>query len=193
MLPIILGSQSPWRKALLAEAGYDFAVMSPNIDEEQFIDSDPAALVLTIAKAKAAAILQKLQHRALLITCDQVVCWREEIRGKPKNIEEAERYLRSYGEAPAETYTAVVVTDSQTLVHRSTVDWARVFFQPIPEQIIAQAIEEGHIFHCAGGFQVEGDRLFNDYILRIEGDLDSVKGLPVGVTQSLLNEMCLQT
>ena len=44
-MKLILASQSPRRRELLARMGLDFTVISPRIDEDSFTDPDPAALM----------------------------------------------------------------------------------------------------------------------------------------------------
>lgn len=187
-MQIILGSASRWRQILLRDAGFDFQVMSADIDEEALSADSAEALVLAIAQAKAEALLPKITQPALLVTADQLVVCNGAVRGKPKNAEQAREYLQSYNRFPAQTITAVMVTNTQNLAQTSAVDKAEVFFHPIPEQVIEQATSQGHIFHCAGGFQVEGDQLLSPYIKSIDGSLDSVQGLPVEITKHLLAE-----
>ncbi len=186
---IILGSASRWRRELFKELGVPFSVMEPNIDEEAIVHQDPKKRVELIALAKAQALLTKIIEPSLLLTCDQVVVCHGEIRGKPKNAEDVRRYLQSYGQYPAQTYTCVVVTNTQSGLQHCMVDIAKVYFNPIPENIIDQAIKEGHVFHCAGGFQIEGDALFTDFIKKIEGDLDSIKGLPLNQVKKMLQKL----
>lgn len=183
---LILGSASRWRRELLGELRIEFSVMNPDIDEAAIVHSDPRKLVELIALAKAEALLPQIKEDSNLLTCDQVVVCHGEIRGKPKNAEQARRYLQSYAHYPAETYTSVVLTNTQTKEQCCFVDHGKVYFYSIPEHIIEQAIGEGNIFHCAGGFQIEGDALFSDYIKKIEGELDSIKGLPLKVVKEFL-------
>jgi septum formation protein len=85
---IILGSSSKTRQAILRELGYDFDVLTADIDESAIRRESAEDLVLALAEAKAEAILAKLsnaqQHSdesssrnlqtlVLLITADQVV------------------------------------------------------------------------------------------------------------------------
>ena len=178
MLPIILGSASRWRQSLLLAAGVKFEVMCPNIDEKAIRHADPDTLVLAIAEAKNQALKPKLNTPSLLITCDQVVVCHGEIYEKPEDIEQARHYLQTYNQYPAETVTGIVIENTATGQQIRFTDKATVYFNPIPEQIIEEIIQEGDIFACAGGFQIEGD-LSSQYIKRVEGDINSVKGLPV--------------
>jgi len=142
-------------------------------------------LTLALAHAKADALLPQIHQAALLITSDQVVVWQGTIREKPEHADKAHAFLRSYAEAPAETVTAVVVTNTATGVRRQGVDLARVWFRRIPEAVIDQVIAQGEIFSYAGGFSIT-DPLLAAYIERVEGSTDSVIGLPKALTQRLI-------
>ncbi|GMP81354.1 hypothetical protein CsSME_00036096 [Camellia sinensis var. sinensis] len=58
---IILGSSSVARRKVLAEMGYDFTIMSADIDEKSIRKEKPEELVMALAEAKADAILLRLQ------------------------------------------------------------------------------------------------------------------------------------
>ncbi|KAG8499071.1 hypothetical protein CXB51_005482 [Gossypium anomalum] len=77
---IILGSSSLPRRKILAEMGYEFTLMSADIDEKGIRKEKPEELVMALAEAKADAILQRLPvgdyvkeaEPTLLITSDQI-------------------------------------------------------------------------------------------------------------------------
>jgi septum formation protein len=165
--------------------GYTFAVMPAHIDERAIRSQDPGALTLALAHAKADALLPHIHEPALLITSDQVVVWQGTIREKPVYAEEARAFLRSYAESPAETVTAVVVTNTATGLRQQGVDRATVWFRRIPEEVIAQVIAQGDIFAHAGGFSIT-DPLLEAYIDRVDGTAESVIGLPTALTRQLL-------
>ncbi|KAL4649969.1 hypothetical protein ACB092_01G052200 [Castanea dentata] len=58
---IILGSSSIARRKILAEMGYEFTIMTADIDEKCIRKEKPEDLVMALAEAKADAILSKLQ------------------------------------------------------------------------------------------------------------------------------------
>lgn len=189
-MKLILGSASKWRKQILEEAGYQFSVMTADIDEKAIRDPDPEKLVLKLAKAKAEILLAKVNEPALLITADQIVVCNGEIFEKPINAQEARYYLQSYNKYPAQTYTAIVVTNTKTQQQVAIVDIATVYFNQIPEETIKELISKGDIFHCAGGFQIEGFKgELNPYVKKVKGDIDSVKGLPITLLKKLINSV----
>lgn len=187
-LPIILGSSSRWRYQLLVEAGVEFTTLNPNIDEKAVFANQPEQLALAIAKAKNAALVPQLNQPSILITCDQVVIVNGEIYSKPESPEQARAYLRSYNQYPARSYTAVVLYNSQTNRAIEIVDTADISFYPIPDHAIEAAIAAGDIFACAGGFQIESHQL-SQYVQKIDGDIDSVKGLPIKKVLAALDQL----
>jgi septum formation protein len=166
--------------------GYAFAVMPAHIDERAIRSEDPGALTLALAHAKADALLPQIHEPALLITADQVVVWRGTIREKPAHAEEVRAFLQGYAEGPAETVTAVVVTNTATGVRQQGVDRATVWFRRIPEKVITQVIARGDVFAHAGGFSIT-DPLLEAYIERVDGTAESVIGLPTTLTRQLLH------
>jgi septum formation protein len=88
-LPLILASGSPQRKALLAEAGYEFKIIAPHESAESGICSQcgPAELVLDLAVRKGADVIRQLRSAdrespALLVACDTVAECEGTILGK---------------------------------------------------------------------------------------------------------------
>lgn len=168
--------------------GFQFETMSANIDEKAIRFDDPQKLTLVLANAKADALLPNILEPAILITSDQVVALDKNILEKPENEDEAREFLRGYATHPPQTVTAVVAVNTATKERREGVDIAKVVFKEIPESVIDEIIKEGDIFTRAGGFSVEDPRLKN-YIVNIEGAIDSIIGLPKELTERLIKEV----
>lgn len=112
-LPIILGSSSSNRQFVLSRCGWHFDVMVPDIDEKAIRNPDPYLLPVIIAKAKATAILSRLDVSRgpfVLLTADQIVLYGSEVREKPINEAQAMEFLSSYSEREVSTVSAVVAT-----------------------------------------------------------------------------------
>ncbi len=187
-MQVILGSQSKGRRSVLESMGYSFTTMSPDIDEKAIRFEDPEKLTLTLAHAKADSLLPKIQTPSILITSDQVVVCNREIREKPESEEEARKFLISYVQHPAETVTAVIVVNTENNKRLEGVDRAKVWFQPIPDDVIGALIKKGTVFLLAGGFTIEDPQL-EKYIMRIEGERESIIGLPKALTERLIREI----
>lgn len=187
-MKIILGSQSKGRKKMLEEMGISFEVMAANIDEKTIRFEDPKELTLALARAKADALVQKISESAILITSDQVVMWQGKIIEKPENEKEAKEFLEGYNLYPAETVTAVVVTNLATGKRAEEVDVVKVYFNPFSEKEINDIVADGQVFHLAGGFTVDGEK-WASHIKKIDGSRDSVIGLPKDITRRLIHEV----
>lgn len=184
-LRLILGSKSAGRRSVLNDAGYEFSVVTADIDEKSIRENTPKKLVLALAHAKADALIKKIFEPAIIITADQVVLCDGEIREKPKSADEARAFIRAYSTFPMETVSSLVVTNTQTGQRAEGVDIAKVFFSHIPETAIEQGIHDGRIMHCAGAMRCE-DAPFNAFVVKIEGTYDSTSGMPLKLLRELV-------
>ncbi|MCL5017179.1 MAG: Maf family nucleotide pyrophosphatase [Patescibacteria group bacterium] len=189
-LKIILGSQSPWRKKILEKMGYDPEVIPSYIDEKKIRFKDPIKLTLALAKAKADAVLLKIENRnsGILIASDQVVVCNGKILEKPNDEKEAREFLKMYAKYPAETVTSVVVINIGSGKKVYGTDIAKIWMDPIPRSIIDQYISTKDPFLHAGGFDYEYP-LVSSYVRRIEGETDSVSGLPYILIEKLIRSV----
>ena len=62
---------------------------------------------------------------------------------------------------------------------------ATVYFSEISQDIIRKVIRKGEIYSSAGGFRIEDEDL-NPLILRIDGSIDSVLGLPLDASVRII-------
>ncbi|XVF73747.1 hypothetical protein PTKIN_Ptkin13bG0007100 [Pterospermum kingtungense] len=192
---IILGSSSIARRKILAEMGYEFTLMSADIDEKGLRKEKPEDLVMALAEAKAEAILQRLPigdyikevKPTLLITSDQVVVYEGVVREKPANEKEAREFIKGYSGGHAATVGSVLVTNLKTGFRKGDWDRVEIYFHEIPDEIIDKLIEEGSVLHVAGGLIIEHP-LIKPYVKEVVGTTDSVMGLPKALTEKLLKE-----
>lgn len=190
-MKLILGSRSEGRRKVLQRMGYRFDVMPADIDEKAIRHDDPELLVLALAKAKAAAIMEKVREDAILITSDQVVVCKGVIREKPTTDQEVRTFFADYIKYPAETITAVQATNTATRECVSGVDRAKIWFRPVPTLTLYEYIVvDGDPFDHAGGFDHEHP-LLSLYVDRIEGEGESITGLPAKLTRELLSHFGL--
>lgn len=187
-MTLILGSKSQGRQTVLKEAGYEFEIVTADIDEKAIRLSDPEKLVLAIAHAKADAILKKISGPGILITADQVAVCNGVIREKPSSAEQAREYIRAYRQYPMETVSSVVVTNIETGERAEGVSIAKVYFKDFPEAVIDEAIAGGRVMHCAGAMRCE-EPPFSNYIERMEGTKDSTSGMPLQLLRRLMAEV----
>ncbi|KAL8489810.1 hypothetical protein ACS0TY_025141 [Phlomoides rotata] len=141
---IILGSSSIARRRILAEMGYDFTILTADIDEKSIRKENPEDLVTALAEAKADAIMTKLKSSGqleeilrptLLLTADTVVVYDGNIREKPSSEEEARQFIRDYSGSSATVVGSVLVTN--LLTGRRIGGWesAEVYLLDIPDEV----------------------------------------------------------
>ena len=168
--------------------GYNFAVMPPNIDEKAIRHENPTVLTMKLALAKAKALLPQIKGPAILITSDQVVVCAGKILEKPETDREALAMIRLYNHHPAETVTSVVVTNTETGIDVSGTDTAKIWFHWIHSEVIEAYVESGDPFQHSGGFDHEHP-MMRGYVRKIDGESESISGLPMALTRQLIEEV----
>ncbi len=184
-MKIILGSESVGRQRVLERAGYTFEMMPARIDEKAIRNSNPSALTLALALAKRDALLPRITEPAILITSDQVVVYAGNVREKPTSQDEAFSFLGTLHLTSSETVTSVVVTRTAPFKSMSATDIARIYFRKIPEVVVREYIRAGNPYLNAGGFDCEHP-LIAPYVNRLEGEKESLLGLPLALTKQMI-------
>lgn len=191
-MKIILGSSSAGRKLIMSELaqefGFNFEIMSSDIDEKAVRFDNPSDLVMAIANAKADALIVKIKEPAILICSDQVVLYKGKIREKPIDEKEAREFLQSYGQVFPETIGAVVIVNTETSKRASGLQTSKIHFKSLPSKIIDEHIKSGLSLNGAGGFSIH-DPTLKDYIDHIEGGLDSATGLSKELVKELITRV----
>lgn len=195
---IILGSESPHRRAVLDELHSEliYRVVAPEIDEKAIRHPDPVRLTMRLARAKGDAVAMKVSEPCVIITADQVVVYGGAIREKPRDIAEAYRFLQSYGPSePVAHVTSVCITElipGVAILQNVGCDTAYVVFDPIPDLAISEVLKRGNALKSAGAVVIE-DPDIAPYVKGVwngYGPSDartSVMGLPRFLTLKMLH------
>ena len=94
-MKIVLASQSPRRKELLAHIVSEFEIEPADIDETPFPDEQPVDYVRRMAEEKARTVWEQDEKEDnLVIASDTTVVLNQEIMGKPEDLAEAEFMLK---------------------------------------------------------------------------------------------------
>lgn len=174
---IILASNSPRRRELLAGLGLDFEVrVLPDIDEsypETLAALDTAEY---IAAKKADAYRSAMAPDELIITADTVVIVGDEELGKPANDSEARDMLLKLSGRTHQVVTGVCLTTQQQSSRFSV--RTDVTFKPLTEAEIQYYIEKYKPFDKAGAYGIQE---WIGYIgcTGLNGSYYNVMGLPV--------------
>jgi septum formation protein len=184
---------------VMEDAGLEFETFVADIDEKSIRGKTPEETALAIARAKSEALKDKINESAILVTADSIGVWKDRIIEKPRDRKEAAAFLRGYNEAPCKIVTAIVVRNLANGKSASAVDAGVVHFRRRSEEEIEREAADPHILDYAGGFtlispaRIDGDkgteRELLSHIERVEGSMDTILGLPVGVMNKLIFEI----
>ncbi|KAF1862643.1 hypothetical protein Lal_00013404 [Lupinus albus] len=167
-----------------------------DIDEQSIRREKPEDLVVTLAEAKADAIIQRLltggpleedAPATLLITADTVVVYQGIIREKPTSEKEAREFVKGYSGSHAAVVSSVLVTNLATGKRYGGWESAEVYFLEIPDEVIDNLIDEGVTFNVAGGLMLEHP-LTLPFVDAVVGSTDTVMGLSKTLTEKLILE-----
>ena len=106
---LLLASNSPRRKQLLALGNWNFNIVVSDVDESQLADETPKDYVLRLAQAKALAVVAKAHPENIIIGSDTAVVDGDEILGKPKDEMDAVRMLKQLRGHTHQVFTGVAV------------------------------------------------------------------------------------
>jgi len=106
---LLLASNSPRRRELLALGNWMFSISVSNVDESQRTGEAPADYVLRLAEAKARAAIAKAQPDHIIIGADTAVVDGSRLLGKPKDTAEAMLMLKRLRGHVHQVYTALAI------------------------------------------------------------------------------------
>lgn len=174
---IILGSNSPRRRELLAGLGIDFTVDTGNSFAESAEPGVEAHQVpVDMSLGKSHGFHRPLEDDEILITADTVVIIDGRVLGKPHSREEAEAMLHTLSGRTHEVVTAVTIRDSRgekCFSVSSIVEFCR-----LEDWEIDSYIDNFKPYDKAGAYGVQ-EWIGYVGISRIEGSFYNVMGLPV--------------
>ncbi len=176
MQALVLGSTSPFRKALLDKLGIPFITDTPNTDETRRPGETPDRLVRRLAEDKARHVASRFPD-ALVIGSDQVACVGDEILGKPGNRENAIAQLSAASGKAVTFYTGLCLYNAANDQIQVAVEPFVVHFRELGSAQIERYIDREQPFNCAGSFKSEGFGI--TLFAALEGrDPNALVGLP---------------
>lgn len=181
---LFLASASPRRQELLAQLGYRFQLVLPNIEERRLDGESACEYVRRLSKDKALAGLAMTSGDKPVIGSDTIVVVDETILEKPKDFADAKRMLQLLSGRAHQVLTAVsFVTPEQQKTQLVT---TTVWFRPLSEQDIEQYWQTGEPKDKAGSYGIQG--IGGKFIERIDGSFYAVMGLPLVETDVLAKQ-----
>ena len=194
---IILGSQSPRRRELLAGLDLPFTAISIDADESYPDDLKAGDIPYYISRAKARAYESQLTENQLLITADTIVWLDDHMLGKPHDEAEAFAMLRALSGKTHQVYTAVTFAKKTPFPSgegwgeaslSTIVDRTDVTFAELTDDEIHHYIQKYRPFDKAGAYGIQE---WIGYIActEIKGSYFNVMGFPVHLVYKALKQM----
>ena len=177
MLPIVLASSSPYRRALLERLNLPFSWAAPEIDEAVRPGENAQELTLRLALSKAQALAdQHPEH--LLIGSDQVLLLDGAALSKPGSHAAAREQLRACSGRTLTFYTSLCLLNSHSGKHQCVTEPFDVVFRTLDDARIVRYLLKEQPYDCAGSFKMEGLGITLFHALRGD-DPNSLIGLPL--------------
>jgi septum formation protein len=184
---IILGSNSPRRKELLAGLDIDFIVDTGNTFEEVYDEDTPHEHIPEVlSEGKSYGFHRPLEADEILVTSDTLVLCEERVMGKPHSREEAIDMLRCLSGREHKVITAITLRDSKAC--RTSSDTAIVHFKELTDNEIEYYVDSYKPFDKAGAYGIQ-EWIGYIGIGKIEGSYFTIMGLPVHLVYKELLKM----
>lgn len=180
-MKLILASNSPRRKQLLAQAGFTFDTIPSQADEHSTF-SHPCDIAKELATCKALDVY-KHNHGCVVIGCDTVVDVDGKVFGKPKDADEATQMLTVLSDRSHFVHTGVcIVWDNGIVVDSQT---TTVVFNKLSASQIASYVNGGSPMDKAGAYGIQD----SGFVREIVGEYDNVVGFPTSKIVCVLDKI----
>lgn len=188
-LPFILASNSPRRKEILTQAGFQFAVLPSDVDESFSTDIPPQQVPVMLAERKAQALIESCGN-SLVLAADTVVILENEILNKPADKQDALRMLQKLSGKTHEVVTGIALASPNGLVTASDSAWVR--FRELADWEMEWYVRGGASLDKAGAYGVQ-DFIGMAGIEKLDGSFYTVMGLPIFHVYQLLKPYILES
>lgn len=175
---LILASNSPRRRQMLAWTGWAFETDAADLNEDPLPGEPPGEYVSRLAGEKARTVAQRYAGEPVFIlAADTTVADGPDLLGKPANAHEARSMLRRLRGRTHQVYTALALMDVQNAVLMQDLCVCQVSMRPYSDAEIEDYIQSGDPFDKAGGYAIQ----HADFLPVVDfgGCFASVMGLPL--------------
>lgn len=182
MTRLILGSQSPRRKAILEQFSLPFEQATPPfIEESVHFKGNPIEYATTLSKGKSDS-LHRQYPKAIILTADTVVYYKGKIYNKPQTFEEAVSFLTEFSGNWQSVFTGVTIRQGD--FEYSSCEETRVLFNSLTAEQIHRFLSSISWQDKGGGYTIQG--IGSLVVRKIEGCYYNVTGLPLNIVRELL-------
>jgi len=190
---IILASRSGVRKKILNQNGINCEVVPANVDEEIVKESllkekaTPEIISKNLAELKANKVSEKKPNE-LVLGVDSVIDLNGQLISKPENREDAIKILEKLNGQKHQLISSVCISKNGSMIWNST-DASTLTMKQLNSDEIKSYLEKirDKELYAYGVYQIEADG--RSLFLKIEGDEDTIMGLPVKQIKEYLSTL----
>ena len=185
---IILASSSPRRKELLEKLYVSFEVIIKETEEIFDRNKNIYEASMDVAYQKAYAVYNDTVGDVIVIGSDTIVCYHNEILGKPKDLNEAYEMIKKISGDSHEVISSlcVLVRKNGKEYKEITYDKSTVKVDELSHDEITEWINNHDVLTRAGAYAIQDG--FGKHIESINGDYFSIVGLPIHKLYNLLKK-----
>ena len=188
---IILASKSEVRKKILDQNGIRCEVIPANVDEDLIKDSlvkekaTPEIVSKNLAELKANKVSKK-KHNYLVLGADSVIDLNGKLISKPTSRDEALAILQKLNGQKHQLISSVCISKNGVMIWNFT-DASTLTMKQLNSDEIKSYLEKirDKELYAYGVYQIEAEG--RSLFLKIEGDEDTIMGLPVKQIKEYLN------
>ena len=184
---LILASNSPRRRQLIALTGLDFIVSVSDVDESTRENESPADYVLRLAESKARAGMSRANSDQIILAADTTVVDGSDILGKPVDEEDAVRMLTRLRGRTHQVCTGVALLRMSDGLLLKDVCVTDVPMRNYSDEEIRAYVATGDPLDKAGAYAIQHAQF--SPVARMDGCYASVMGLPLCHVTRLMRRM----
>jgi septum formation protein len=182
-LRLILASQSPRRRELLASVGIEFDVLPSQVPEVRGEGESPEDYVARLSREKAAAVAAQHGDR-WIVAADTTVLLGDQLLEKPAGVDDARRMLATIAGRTHVVYTGVTLMNAARGYRDTRIAESEVRISALTEREIDWYARTGEGLDKAGAYAVQGIGAL--FIEQIHGSYTNVVGLPLALLYEML-------
>lgn len=187
MVKLILASNSPRRKQIMTDAGFEFEVIPSNYEEKRETDSFSYEIIEDLATQKALDVVRRVDNDKLVIGADTVVVLDNKILGKPENKQAAFDMLKSLSGRTHFVVTSIcgINTKTNRAALLSTTSYVR--FKELSDELIHYYIDNFNPLDKAGSYGIQ--ELPPNFLDKYEGSFENIVGLDPEAVKSVIRQL----
>ncbi|MFK8138237.1 MAG: YggS family pyridoxal phosphate-dependent enzyme [Bdellovibrionales bacterium] len=187
MAQFVLASQSPRRKKILENLGYQFEILPPKLSEKLDKNLSLDAALEDLARQKASASVDQYElfnKEVFVLASDTMVIYQDHRLGKPANRAEAKKVMKMLSGNTHEVKSSICLMNSKTGDFETRLVTSVVRFREISDFELENYLDTEDWLDKAGSYGIQSQA--GKFVRELDGSLENVIGLPIEETTELL-------